>query len=173
MGKQLDDEILAVVKELPGITAREIYEFMPHVPKGTVSSAIHGLKVQGYFTFGTKVLPTRKGDREFTTFTLSPNPDPKYAPVIKKRKTPTESGVNAQLEQIKAELAELKAWKDMAIARYPDLLVDSTVLKARKIVAAELKAAGDCNLAEQVLAGKKDETMLVKVTARALEEVDA
>ena len=32
MGKQLDDEILALVKELPGITAREMYEFMPHVP---------------------------------------------------------------------------------------------------------------------------------------------
>ena len=63
MGKQLDDEILALVKELPGIAAREMYEFMPHVPKGSVSSALHGLKVQGYFNTGTKVLPTLKGDR--------------------------------------------------------------------------------------------------------------
>lgn len=167
----ITEEITAVIKELPEITAREIADLLPHVATGTISSVIYNMKNRGELIEGRKVMPFKNGQKKFPAYTI--NPDPKPLARKMKLKVPTEAGLQARLDEANAKIAELEEWKAAAIARFPDLNVDPAIIKARKIVAAELKAAGDCNLAEQVLRGTKDETMLVKVTARALEEADA
>lgn len=166
----VSSEIREIVSVMPGITAREIYELMPHATNSNTSSTLHNLKVKGVLTTGTKVLDTKKGPRKFTTYSL--NTDLNSAPPVPKRKLnkPTEAGLAAQVEQLKATVRELEAWKQSAISRFPDLDVDPIVLKARKLVADEVHAGGDTLLANHIIEGKKDDTMLVKVAIKALEE---
>jgi hypothetical protein len=76
------------------------------------------------------------------------------------------------MKELRRQLAELEAWKEAAMSRFPDLAVSPIVLKARKLVADEVRAGGDMLLANQIVEGKKDETLLVKVAIKALEEVD-
>ena len=155
-----EQEIKAVLKELPDLTARELFCLIPDISEAAISTALYSMKNRGMFTINRKAVPVK-------------NPDPKPPSKPMKLKAPTEVGLQARLDEANAKIAELEEWKTAAIARFPDLAVDPAIIKARKIVAAELKAAGDCSLADQVLRGLKDETMLVKVTARALEEADA
>ena len=166
-----EQEIKAVLKELPDLTARELFCLIPDISEAAISTALYSMKNRGMFTINRKAVPVKNGHRTFPSYTLNPDPKPPSKPM--KLKAPTEVGLQARLDEANAKIAELEEWKTSAIARFPDLAVDPAIIKARKIVAAELKAAGDCGLAEQVLRGLKDETMLVKVTARALEEADA
>jgi hypothetical protein len=164
-------EVLNLIRELPGITAREIYTFMPDVPKGTVSSSVTTLKSRGLIVEdGKKVLDTGSGPRPFPAYRESDNPLP---PVKRlKLKKPTEAGLQARLDAANKLIEELQAWKADALRRFPELGVDPIVLRARSIVASALRAAGDPTLADLVTRGAKDETMLVKVTVKALEEAD-
>jgi hypothetical protein len=174
MGKanpEITKEVLEVVRTLPGITAREVYTFMPHVPKGTVSSILHSLKIKGtVIEEGTKTLDTASGPRPFAAYMVSDSP----VPLGKKRKLkqPTDDGLREQMKELRRQLVELEAWKEAAMSRFPDLAVSPIVLKARKLVADEVRAGGDMLLANQIVEGKKDETLLVKVAIKALEEVD-
>lgn len=165
----ITDDIIALIKEVPNITSREMYAYFPNATKSTVSSTIYNLKNKGVIVqTGKKQLQTKKGPHSFPCFQLSDNP----TPLVRQRKlkNPTEAGLRAQLEDLRNKLCELEAWKREALERYPDLGVDPMTLKARAIVAEQLRAVGDNNLADLVVAGKKDETLLVKVTVRALEE---
>lgn len=168
MKQQNINAILEVVRELPDITSRELYTFVPDVPKGTVSSIVHHLKAKGVLVeSGDKFLPTLKGDRAFPTYRVSDNPTPPV-PKLKNNK-PTDAALKMVIEELRNQISELEAWKKNALERHPDLAVDPVVLKAREIVAAELRASGDNTLADLVVSGAKDNTMLVKVTAKALE----
>jgi hypothetical protein len=170
MNQKQNEDILEIIRELPSITAREIYTFVPHIPKGTVSAALHNLKMQGIVVeTGRKSLPTAKGERAFVTYAVSDSPAP--TPLVRKLKNnkPTDAALQMQIEELRRQVSELEAWKKNALERYPDLGVDPLTLKARQIVAAEVRASGDKHLADLVLSGAKDDTMLVKVTAKALE----
>jgi hypothetical protein len=167
---QNTNDIIALVTELPGITAKEIMDFMPHMSSAAVSSCLHSLKNKGTITLsGKKRMSTKVGPRAVPAYKIgdgTPAPRPKKM----KLKSPTEAGLNAQLEALKQKVAELEAWKVNAMARCPELSVPPIVLKARELVAAELRAHADHTLADAVAAGKKDDTMLVRVTIKALEE---
>jgi hypothetical protein len=76
-----------------------------------------------------------------------------------------------RLEQAQAEIEELRAWKEAAMSRFPDLAVSAVVIKARKIVADEVRAGGDTLLANQIVSGLKDSTLMVRVALKALEDV--
>jgi hypothetical protein len=167
-------EVTNTIKALPGVTTRELYELLPHLKQTVVSYAVHRLKMTGAIVEGEKkelpVKGVRGKTRLFSTYLVNDNPTP---PVKRRKlKSPTEAGLKAQLEEARAKIAELEAWKQGALARHPDLGVPPVVLKARAIVAAELRAAHDHNLADLVMSGKKDETLLVKVTIKGLEEGD-
>jgi hypothetical protein len=168
MKQQNINAILEVIRELPDITSRELYTFVPHIAKGTVSSIIHNLKVRGVLVEnGSKALPTLKGVRSYPAYRVSDNPVP---PVPKlKNDKPTDAALQMRIDELSRQVCELAAWKTDALARYPDLAVDPIVLKAREIVAAELRATGDNALADLVMSGAKDNAMLVKVTITALE----
>jgi hypothetical protein len=165
------EEVLNLARELPGITTRELTTFMPHVSPSVVSTTVHYLKTRGVLVKdGAKQVDTKQGPREFPTYKVSDNPVP--AAKKCKLKKPTEAGLQARLDEAHRLIAELQAWKESAMSRFPDLAVSPLVLKARKLVADEVRAGGDLILANHIVEGKKDETLLVKVAIKALEEAD-
>lgn len=163
-------EVLEIIREMPNLTSPEIATLMPHVNKQTVMCMINYLKKTGVVTVGGKKDRTGEGGwvRAIPTYTLSTNPTPNV--VKMKRKAPTEAALHIQIRQLNEKLAELEAWKRDAISRYPDLAVDPIILKARKLVSAEVRAGGDTALADQIVMGRKDDTLMMRVTVKALEE---
>lgn len=163
-------EVLEIIRELPDSTSREIASLMPHMNPATVAATVNKLKMEGIvIESGSKVLDITNGTRTFVTYAISPNPTPVVARM--KRTAPSEAALHLRIKELEATIAELRVWKDAAISRYPDLAVSPIVLKARKLVAEELRAGGDPALAEQVSLGRKDDTLMMRVTIKALEEV--
>ena len=145
---------------------------MPHASTSAVVSMVHWLKKNGIIEEGKNKRPIEQKDgsmRHVPTYVLSSNPTPN---VIKmKRKAPSEAALHMQVKQLQEQIEVLFRWKADAIARHPDLAVAPLVLKARKLVAAELRASGDASLAHHVERGQKDDTLMMRVTIKALEEV--
>lgn len=163
-------EVLEIIREMPGVTSMEIASLMPHRSRAAITSMVFWLKNKGVIEeSGKKVAPMKNGVSKYVpTYVLSSNPTPNI--VKMKRKAPTEAALHMQIKQLLAQIAELEAWKRDAISRYPDLAVDPTVLKARKLVSEEVRAGGDHTLADQIARGLKDETLMMRVTIKALEE---
>ena len=168
--KNTTEEVIEIVEAMPGVTAREIYELCPHRKESSLSSTLFNLKNRGILKTSSKTLPTKIGPREFTTYFINTDPNPVPPAPRRKQKQPTDAGYKAQIEELKDKIAELEAWKQAAMSRFPDLAVSPIVLKARRLVADEVRAGGDTLLANQIIEGRKDDTMLVKVTIKALEE---
>ena len=170
---RIDDtqaEVLEIIREMPGLTSMEILQLMPHKSRASVTSMVFWLKGKGVIKEGTKKPVTMRNGKtkSVPTYVLSDNPAPNV--VKMKRKAPTEAALHMQIKQLNAQISELEAWKRGAISRYPDLAVDPTVLKARKLVAEEVRAGGDHMLADQIARGLKEETLMMRVTIKALEE---
>jgi hypothetical protein len=70
------------------------------------------------------------------------------------------------IEALQAELAELRSFKDAAVARYPDLAVPEIVLRARQIAAAEY--ASDKVAVSAILNGTRDKSPLIRAILAAL-----
>lgn len=165
-------EVLEIIREMPGLTSSEIASLMPHKNKVTVASTVFHLKQEGVIEVSGKKDTVSKDGRPkpILTYTLSTNPTPN---VIKmKRKAPSEAALHMQIRELQQQITELQAWKAKAVEQYPDLAVEPVVLKARKLVAAELRASGDTSLAHHVEVGDKDTTLMMRVAIKALEEVE-
>ena len=167
---ELRGEVLEIIREMPGLTSTEIATLLPHRNKITVATTVFRLKNEGIVeTTDKKAIVGKDGKpKSVPIYTLSANPTPNV--VKMKRKAPTEAALHIQIKQLTTQIAELEAWNRDAIARYPDLAVAPTILKARKLVAEEVRAGGDHGLAEQIMAGSKDTTLMVRVAIKALEE---
>lgn len=165
-------EVLEIIREMPGLTSTEIATLMPHRNKNTVASTVFNLKNEGVIEVSGQKDAVGKDGRPKPTpvYTLSANPTPNV--VAMKRKAPSEAALHMQVRGLKEQIAQLEAWKAKAIAEYPNLAVEPIVLKARKLVAAELRASGDMALAQHVEAGDKDTTLMMRVAIKALEEVE-
>lgn len=183
-------EILEVVRAMPGATAHEIKELMPHRSGSSVTSGISKLYKLGAVTCSEKVKRVKSNGGLYyeAKYVLSDGEPPKYKltngksnfssqPINNKkfggtgqRKRQTDVGLQATIDALRAEVIELKQWKADAIERFPELAVPPIMMRARKLVAKELEAAGDRNLAMQVMAGTKDGTLMVRVAVAALEE---
>ena len=163
-------EVLEIIREMPGVTSAEIVALMPHRSKASITSMVFWLKNKGTIEeSGKKIVAMKNGvPKHVATYTLSSNPTPNI--VKMKRKAPTEAALHMQIKQLVNTITELEAWKRDAISRYPDLAVDPTVLKARKLVSEEVRAGGDHTLADQIMLGRKDDTLMMRVTIKALEE---
>lgn len=159
------DEILEIVREIPGVSVAEMIELMPHAPKGSVSSLPTQLERRGILV--SEMVPSKGKSRAFKRYRINQHPIPK--PVARKNKTPTPSGYEATINELRAKVKELQGWKDDAIARFPELAVPPAVAKARKIVGMELRARNDTHLAHQVETGMKDDILPMKVALVALE----
>jgi hypothetical protein len=170
--KNTRGEVLEIIKTMPGVTASEISQLMPETTPQAVQCMLSKLKDQGYVVVSGKKKESTSSKRGYpvSTFVLNPDYTPGSNVVQMKRKVPTEAGLKAQLDQAHKLVAELQAWKASAIVRYPDLAVPPIMLKARKLVAAEVRAGGDRHLADEIMAGHKDATLMVRVTLKALEE---
>jgi hypothetical protein len=172
MRHKTSQEILTVLQAVPDITRDEIAALLPDIHISSVRSTVTTLQNAGKIrATGTKEHVGKQG-KVHRSQRFSLNDSGEAPPARKmKRKLPSQSGYEARLANLNEELAELKAWKASAIARFPDLAVDPVVLKARKIVAEELRKGGDPQLAHHVMLGQKDETMMMRVTIRGLEDV--
>ncbi len=164
------DGVLEIIREMPGVTGNEIVALMPHVTPAAVRSMITYLKARGDVVVSGKKEESwgTDGTRHNPTYALSEDGKPPVKPL--KHKEPSSAALHATIKSLQDTISDLEEWKRNAIVRFPDLAVDPVVLRARKLVAAEVRAGGDNALAEQIMLGTKDATLMVRVTVKALEE---
>jgi hypothetical protein len=172
--------VIEAIETIPDIAAREIAQLLPDMNKITVSTMLHSLVRAGLVkASGYKEL---HGDNGYLyrvpTYarTDKPVPDkPRGRGPAKKTVTVNHTARSEdksnEVRELTRRVAELESWKSDAIARYPDLAADPIVLKARRLVAQEIRDSGDSMLADRVLAGAKDDGLMMRVTIKALEEV--
>jgi DNA-binding PadR family transcriptional regulator len=169
--KTIRMDILEIIKSFPNITSTEIAEFIPTVKRVTIMSALSNLRDEGVVEV-TGVKTTKNDVRTYNlnTYALATGAE-KTAPAPTPAAAVTEStaALHAQIHSLKAALYELELWKQEAVARYPDLTVDPIVLKARRLVANEVRDSGDHNLADRILSGMKDDGLMMRVTIKAME----
>ena len=163
-------EVLEIIRTIPEVTSSEIRELMPHVTVGAVTSMVHWLKKRGDIENGTTKSKLKSDGVWLKVPTYKVSDTPKRKAHTFKLKAPTLVAVSATVEELNEKVANLEAWKAEAIRKYPELAVAPVVLRARKLVAEELRASGDHALAKHVMDGAKDESMLIRVAAKALEE---
>lgn len=158
------EEALYLLKERgrEGFTAAELHEFFPDVKQGSVSAILSKLYSEG----DLRRERVGKGFRYFYEEGAKPEA------VEHRQKRKTAAAVSHDLDAANEKIAELEAWKAHAIERFPDLAVRDVVIKARKIVADQLREGGDCRGANDVLNGQRDGTAILRATVTALEMRD-
>lgn len=164
--QKLAREILEVVRELPGCTAAEIIELLPHAKPTTLQPLLSKMNKQGWFERSKKVVEHDK--RKVKVWTYTANPEPRPEPIHPKLKASTDNTLRQRIRELEAEIAELRAWRVDAEARCPELKVPQVVLEARKLVAATLRADGDPKFASEVEAGRMDRSPIMRVAIQAL-----
>lgn len=162
----VQSEVEEVVREMGPVTALEVIQLMPHASRQQVYARLNSLEAQGKIS--SEKIPDPKDDRrKVNRYSYGGSP---RSPKPRQRKVPTNQAQAVNAADYRAKIAELEEWKAQAIARFPELGVDPETLAARKIVHKMLVEAGDRNLAKHVLAGDKDETMLIRAVVAALGE---
>lgn len=165
----IQSEIEEVVREMGPVTAQEVIQLMPHAARQQVYAGLNSLEAKGIISSEKIPNPNAHKGGLTTISRYSYGGKPREAKP-RKVKVPTNQAQVINAADYRAKIAELEAWKADAIARFPDLAVDPDTIRARKIVHKMLIDSGDRNLAADVLAGKKDETMLVRACVAALSE---
>lgn len=163
------EQILEIITTMPGSTWRDVHTLMPHVTASVVTNTLHGMKARGIIRPNGRAQFMRSNGAPLFMAKYEVNPEGKPPESKRKVTEPSLTALRTQIEQLVATITELAAWKDDAIRRYPDLAVAPVVIKARKLVAEEVRAGGDKHLADEILAGHKDSTLMVRVTIKALE----
>lgn len=167
----LEQQILTIVKERPGLSVKEICEFFPDRPRSSISGRTSMMIADGRLRREMASNPeyVRRGTRPVKIGTMFIGTG---KAVIKPRKAlPKCQPSSALLDHLRTEIETLKAWKADAIARYPDLAVDPLLLKARQIVAKTVRSKGDAGseaVYQQVMSGARDESVAVLATLEAL-----
>lgn len=160
------NEVEEIVREMGRVTALEVIQLMPHVSRQQVYSRLSSLEAQGKIS--SEKIPDPKDDhRKVNCYSFGGTPKPVAA---RARKVPTNQAQMVNAADYRAKIAELEKWKADAIARYPDLGVDPDVLAARKIVHRMVKEGGDKHMADQIIAGHKDEALMMRAVIAALAE---
>lgn len=165
------DEVMELVREIPGITSGQVIEFMPHARKQTVYSVLNAGYARGLLL--RDAVPREPGKGGPTGYAWRMNDAPRAA--VRKLKTATSlrahevvvSGT-ATLDFMRNRVTELENWQRDAIERYPDLAVPATTLKARQIVAQEI-GDSDPAMRDAVLAGQRDGSLPMRLTVKLLD----
>jgi hypothetical protein len=161
-------QVIEIIKEMPGLTASEIRELLSDDQKCFTDSALNYYSSRGALTWTTKPNP-RAGRKMVRAYSLAPEGTMPVQYKRRKKASATPAGEVETIRLLREEIAELKAWKAAAITRYPDLAVDPAVLRARKIVADIFAKMGDPREAEHARAGKLDERPIMLAALAALE----
>ena len=154
-----------------GLVGAEIRELFPDEENpNAVYSTLNVLKMTGNVkVIGKRISPA--SGRAASVYGVTGVP---YTPGrVVSRKSPTSAGLQARLNEALSRLQELEAWKVAAVARFPELGVDPLMIEARKRVASILSAGGDVSGAEQVRAGNRDATAIVKAVFTTLQDLAA
>lgn len=165
-------EVLEIIRELPNSTTRDIATLMQDTPFGTVSSVVCELKDRGVIIVGGTRSVTSKDNiaRPQSTYILADeNATLSPKPVIRKR--PTNTGYKARIKALETKVAELSKWKQSALEQFPQLGISPIILKARELVAAELRERKYEQQAQEVLAGNKDNSVSMTIAVKALEKL--
>lgn len=160
------NEVLEVIRVMPGLNSGQILELMPHVKRKDIDRIVNRLYVSGRIT--RQPGPIARNGQPANVFFISDTGKPPMRQYVGKNGTPAD----AVFADMKKRVAELEQWKVDAIARFPDLAVDPIVIRARKIVAAELRAtgeAGDCKFADEVMLGRRDSGLSMRLVIKMLE----
>lgn len=167
----LENQIMHIVRERPGLAVRELAEFFPDRPRSSISGRTSVMIARGDLRREWRPHPkAQKGVRGATkegVLFISNG-----APVPKPRKVSAPPS-SALVDHLRAEVETLKAWRAEAIARYPDLAVDPLLLKARQIVAKAIKdknEGGWADAYQQVISGQRDNSVAIVATLAALEQ---
>ena len=171
MGKyNARQQITDVLKVMPNLTSAEISALLPELSMPVLHTTISYMRKRGeLITTGRKqVIKSDDVPHTVNAYSISDDPVPP-APKIKLKK-PTPAGYEARIEELNQKIEELEQWKAAAIDRFPDLAAPPLMVRARKIAAEEVRAGGDTLLANQIMSGLKDSTLMVRVALKALEE---
>ena len=165
----ITEEVLEIIREMPGVTSGNIIELMPHTNKQTIYATLNAQYIRGVV-----VRETEESDgKGRPAFQWSMAPEGTTPPVKGRTVKPTIAGpvpdTSITFSPILfRELEDLRRWKAEAITRYPDLAVDPIILKARNIVAEEMDGVDD-DYAAAVRAGKRDGVLAMRLVVKMLE----
>lgn len=177
----ITEEVLEIIREMPGVTSGNIIELMPHTNKQTIYATLNAQYIRGVV-----VRETEDGDGKGSpSFQWSMAPEGTTPPVVKTKVKPSDQprwnsctatyvpvplGPTSQtiFDALNRDMEDLRRWKAEAIARYPDLGVDPIILKARNIVAEEMDGVDD-DYAAAVRAGKRDGVLAMRLVVKMLE----
>lgn len=154
MTRSMRDEVLEVVREMPGLKSGQIVDLMPHAKKQSVYAMLNKLMMQGIVV---------KNNGCFTMVVGDP------VPPVRKRSSFAEVVSAATIDSLRAQVRELEAWKADALKRFPDLAVSELVRKARDIVADEVLVCGDTKSADDIRAGRRDTALPMRLVIKMLE----
>lgn len=153
-----EKDIRLVLKELPNLTNQEICELLPQHNPLTVRKRIQIMEAQNQLLVTARPRPPgSKGRSTLKVYDINPNP---------KRTVAVKPLTNDAISELKAKVAELEAWKSQAIARFPDLAVEPSVLRARQLVAKRF-TNGE---AQAILRGDWDAKPIMQVVLEAFED---
>ena len=168
------EKVFEVVRAMPGLTAREIATLVPDARYSAVTQVLCIYSAKGELLQEQKDNPAySSSNRARKTISIySVNPCPK--PVARKMKLrePTAAGFHANMAALRDRVAELEQWKAAAIARFPDLGVDPVIIAARRLVAKQANMT-DRHLADEVMAGRRDNVLAMQVAIEALSQIAA
>lgn len=159
-------QVIEAVKAFPNSSAQTVSELIP----GTNNSQIQQMCLALYSAgvFDREKAPKSGAGQPPFLYRLAENPQPRTT-IRSSRGTNPLAVLQAREKALTARVAELEQWQAEAMLRYPDLAVSPIVIEARKIVAEQFQARHDTHAAEDVLAGRKDESTIVKAVVAALE----
>lgn len=174
LSKDAETRLIDIVKALPGSMSPDIVA-LADMSRPAVTNGLVLLTRRGVLRRELRPIPDKKGPGRGTAYAYFINEGGALVaptPVIKRKSfAPTPTAQTETIKALRAEVAELTAWKADAIARYPDLGVEPIILKARKIVADIYRNKMDPARQAEAQLGKLDNTPIMQATVAALETV--
>lgn len=147
-----------------GCTYAELAQLVDKSP-AAVAQTVRTLCDRGLVRIERDTVPPTSGKRKAVSVIRCHAIDPAEAARKQSEAAAKAGSLNDQLR----ELEELRAFKAMAIKRYPDLVVPEITFRARKIVARTFEQQNDMLKAQEFIAGRHDHTPIMLATIAALE----
>lgn len=166
--KELTDALREAIREKPGICAPDLAAALS-ISESKLSGVARALSADGRITrkrvghhFGY-YLPDHIGDVPPVQI-MTPS-DIRPADIVELAEL---DAIREELESLRAEVKDLRVFKERALGLHPELDVDPILLEARKIAYRVLFEAGNRDGADNVLFGHSDNTAIVVATVEAL-----